>query len=115
MLPSVYRSGMTQPPIQSANRAISVRTTERGLPLALRLDDTALMMQPQQLAREILALCRLSATRAQVARRRELVEKGFDASVIRGLQLATEEDLNRAEQAALDDTEELPPTWMRSI
>lgn len=92
-----------------------MRTTERGLPLALRLDETALKMQPQQLAGEILALCRLSAARAQVARRRDLVEKGFDTSVIRGMQLASEEELGRAERAVIDNNEELPPTWMRSI
>jgi hypothetical protein len=105
---------MPQPPVQSANRTITVRTTERGLPLALRLDEAALTMGPQQLADEILTLCRLSAARAQVALRRDLVEKGFDITVIRGLQLATEEELSRAEQAALDN-DELPPTWMRSV
>ena len=92
-----------------------MRTTERGLPLALRLDEAALMRPSQQLAGEILALCRLSAARAQVTRRRELVEKGFDTTVIRSLNLATEEELLRAEQEALADDDDQPPTWLRTV
>lgn len=72
-------------------------------------------MPLQQLADEILALCKLSAARAQVVRRRNLVERGFDSTVIRGLNLATEEALSQAEKAALDTDDELPPTWMRSV
>lgn len=92
-----------------------MRTTERGLPLAVRLDEDALKRPPEQLAGEILALCRLSAARAQVDRRRDLVEKGFDATVIRHLSLATEDDLARAEEDAFGDDDHLPSTWMRSV
>jgi hypothetical protein len=106
---------MPLPPVQSANRTITVRTTERGLPLAIRLEEATLQTPPQQLADEILALCRVSAARAQFARRCDLVEKGFDSTVIRGLRLATEDELNRAEQAAFDTDDHLPPTWMRSV
>jgi hypothetical protein len=92
-----------------------VLTTERGLPVALRLDAAELKKPPEQLARDIMALCGLSAARAQVARRRDLLEKGFSAAVVRGLQLATEEDLTRAEEEALGDEDELPPSWRRSV
>ncbi|MCT7659712.1 hypothetical protein [Mycobacterium deserti] len=92
-----------------------MRTTERGLPLALRLGEAALQSPPQQLAAEILALCRVSAARAQVTRRRELAENGFDASVIRPLHLATDGDLARAEGQAYGNDEDLPPTWLRSV
>ncbi|SEH82224.1 hypothetical protein SAMN04489835_4546 [Mycolicibacterium rutilum] len=104
---------MPQPTVRSANGSIAVRTTERGLPLALRLDRTALQSSPQQLADDILALCRLAAARAQVARRRDLVEKGFDASVIRTMRLATEADLLDAEQQVFGADDDLPATWMR--
>ena len=107
--------GMPQLPVRSANGAIAVRTTERGLPLALRLDESTLKTPPQQLAAEILALCRLSAARAQVARRQALIEKGFDATVIRGLNLATEDDLVRAEEEVFAGDDDLPPSWMRSV
>nr|WP_090278853.1 hypothetical protein [Mycolicibacterium komanii] len=105
---------MPQPPVRSANGFITVRTTERGLPVALRLDQAALQTAPQQLAVEILTLCRVSAARAQVARRRELAEEGFDASVIRPLCLATEDELGELEQQAFGDDDEPPSTWMRS-
>ena len=105
---------MTQP-VRSHTGTISVLTTERGLPVALRLDAAELKKPPEQLARDIMALCRLSAARAQVARRRDLVEKGFSAAIIRGLQLATEEDLAGAEEELARAEDELPPSWRRSI
>ncbi len=92
-----------------------MHTSERGLPLALRLEETELKRPLQQLAAEILSLCRLSAARAQAARRRDLAEKGFDSTVIRTLGLATDEDVIRAEHEALGDDEGTPPTWMRSV
>ncbi len=92
-----------------------MHTTERGLPVALRLDPVELKKPPTQLADEILALCRLSAARAQVERRRELAEKGYGASVIGPLQLATEDELGRAEDEVLGEENELPSTWGRSV
>jgi hypothetical protein len=106
---------MPQQPVQSRSGTISVLTTERGLPVALRVDAAELKKPPEQLARDIMALCRLSAARAQVARRRDLLEKGFSAPVLRGLQLATEEELSRAEEEVLGDEDELPPSWRRSV
>jgi hypothetical protein len=106
---------MPQQPVQSRSGTISVVATERGLPVALRLDAVELKKPPEQLARDIMALCRLSAVRAQVARRRDLVEKGFSAPVIRGLQLATEEELARAEEEFLGTEDELPSSWRRSV
>ena len=105
---------MTQP-VQSRNGTISVRTTERGLPVALRLDAIELTKPPEQLARDIMALCRLSAARAQVAHRRELAEKGYSAIVIHGLQLATEEELALTEEEVLGDEDDLPTSWRRSV
>jgi hypothetical protein len=105
---------MTQP-VQSRSGTISVRTTERGLPVALRLDAVELRKPPEQLARDIMALCRLSAARAQVGRRRDLAEKGVGATVIHALQLATEDDLTRAEEEVLGDEDDLPTSWQRSV
>jgi hypothetical protein len=105
---------MTQP-VQSPSGTISVRTTERGLPVALRIDSVELKKPPDELARDIMALCRLSAARAQLTCRRDLVEKGFSAPVIHGLQLATEEDLSRAEEEVLGDEGDLPTSWRRSV
>jgi hypothetical protein len=105
---------MTQP-VQSHSGTISVLTTERGLPVKLRLDAVELKKPPEQLTRDIMALCRLSAARAQVSRRQDLVEKGFSAAVIRSLQLATEQDIAQAEEEARGEEDDLPPSWRRSV
>ena len=101
---------------RSPGGGIAVRTTERGLPVALKIDPAELKKSSQQLAREILTLCRLSAMRAQVAHRRELTGEGRDA-VIRDLRLATEEQLGAAASQAeeLFGGEGLPKSWMRSV
>jgi hypothetical protein len=101
-------------PVVSRTSDISVITTERGLPTQLKIGAAEMSRAPEDLAEEILSLCRLSALRLQVARRRDLVTRGFSPAVIRGLNLATEEDLVPAEEAARGDDEELPETWMTS-
>jgi hypothetical protein len=70
---------------------------------------------PEDLARDILALCRLSAMRQQVARRRDLRAQGFAAEVIRGLNLTTEDELAAAEQQARGDDDRQPETWLGSV
>lgn len=105
-----------QQPVRSRTGTIAVVTTERGLPTALKIDKSELGRPPQDLAGEILALCQLSALRAQVAYRRELEGKGFSASVIRELGLPTDDDLAKAEQELFpEDDDEPPATWMRSV
>jgi hypothetical protein len=96
-------------------------TTDRGLPIRLKLDQREFTKPPKDLAREILALCQLSAARAQVAQRREMLERGARADVLRSFNLATEADLESAEAAVRgadddDASNDGPPdTWMRSV
>jgi hypothetical protein len=102
--------------LSSLSGGIQVRTTERGLPIALNLDQRELSKSPMQLARDILLLCQLSAKRIQVARRRGLVAGSFSPTVIRGLNLSTEEELARAEAELGDDDPDDPPeTWMHPV
>jgi hypothetical protein len=102
--------------LSSPSGGIQVRTTERGLPIELKLDQRELSKSPTQLARDILLLCQLSAKRIQVARRRGLVAGGFSPTVIRGLNLSTEEELARAEAELGDDDPDDPPdTWMHPV
>ena len=105
-------------PLCSPGGGIQVITTERGLPTALKLHNRELSKTPLDLAQDILHLCQLSAARAQVARRRELVERGFAASVVNSLPLATEADLAQAETRfrTVDDSDDGAPTsWLRSV
>jgi hypothetical protein len=105
---------LTHPPVL-ARCGIAVQTTERGLPTQLRIGASETSRTPDDLAREILSLCRLSAMRLQVARRRALHEHGFDAAVIGDLNLATEEDLAKAEQDANEGDDGPPATWLSSL
>lgn len=89
-------------------------TTERGLPVALKIDPRELKKSPQHLANEILALCRLSALRIQVAHRREMKAEGHDPGVIEVMKLATDSELASAEDQMFGEGE-LPDTWMRSV
>jgi hypothetical protein len=115
--PDHAASRPTLKPVRSRNGTIAVVTTERGLPTALKIDKSELARPPQDLAGEILALCQLSALRAQIAYQRELVNKGVSPTVIRELGLPTEEDLAKAEEElfAEDGDDEPPATWMRSV
>ena len=102
--------------LSSPSGGIQVRTTERGLPIMLKLDQRELSKPPMQLAQDILLLCQLSAKRMQVARRRGLVARGVSPAAIRGLNLSTEEELARAEAELRDDDPDAPPdTWMHPV
>ncbi|MGE2817443.1 hypothetical protein ACQI5H_20195 [Mycobacterium heidelbergense] len=112
--PTPATEPVTPQPVVSRRADISVITTERGLPMQLKIGATEMSRAPDDLAREILSLCQLSALRLQVAHRRDLKERGFSPAVIRGLNLATEEELAEAETAARGDDERPPDTWMSS-
>lgn len=101
--------------VRSPSGSIAVATTERGLPIALKIDPKELKKAPQQLADEILALCRVSAMRAQVEHRHELMDEGRSPGLIADMRLSTEEDLQAAEDALRGDDDELPSSWMRSV
>lgn len=105
---------ITQRPAVSRTGDISVRTTERGLPTEVKIGAAEMSRAPEDLAHEILSLCQLSAKRLQVARRRDLLQRGFSPAVIRGMNLATEEELAVAEEDARGDDEGPPETWMTS-
>lgn len=102
--------------LRSPGGGIQVSTTERGLPVALKLDERELARPAKELAEEILAVCQLSGRRQQVARRRELAARGVSAAVIQGLNLCTADDLERAEtrlQEFDEDTER--DTWLGPV
>ena len=100
----------------SPDGGILVRTTDRGIPVAMKLDKRELTKSPTQLAQEILLLCEVSAKRIQAAQRRDLVARGFSPAVIHGLNLSTEAELVRAEAQLRDgDPDDPPDTWMSRV
>jgi hypothetical protein len=101
--------------VRSPGGGIVVRTTDRGVPLAMRLDQREMSKPPTQLAQEILLLCQLSAKRMQAAQRRDLVDRGVSPAVIRGLNLSTDEEVARIEAQLLGDEDDPPHTWMSRV
>jgi hypothetical protein len=71
-------------------RGVSVRVTERGLPVDLTLEERALTIHPAELARHLLQLCQRGARRAQAQRANTLRDRGYSAETVRSLHLAKE-------------------------
>ncbi|MCQ4120306.1 hypothetical protein [Rhodococcus tibetensis] len=100
--------------LSNRSGTVSVRTTEQGLPLELRIDRRELRYGGQRLADEILTLCRRSAMEAGARRRDELARDGMPADVLDKLGLPTRADV-AAMQAAEDEEEPAPTSWMRPL
>lgn len=97
----------------SRSGAITVRTTEQGLPIGISIERSELRRDPDHLAQEILRLCKQSANRAGLERRAELVAAGVSKEVIDQFDLPKPEDVAREEDA--EDYEIEPQSWLRSI
>lgn len=100
----------------TSNRSgtITVRTTEQGLPLELRIDERELRYGGRRLAEEILRLCSRSAREAGVRRREELARDGVPEALLDRLGLPTRAQVAAA-QLAEDEEEPVPRSWMRPI
>lgn len=99
----------------SLTGSIRVRTTEMGLPLAVSVERDQLHRDPDALAGEILRLCKRSAARAGLERRRQLREAGFTAEMLRLTGLPTEEEVARQELAEEQEYDTEPQSWLRSV
>lgn len=98
----------------SRDGAITVTTTEQGLPLAIRMDDTQLRRDPTLLAKDVLRLCKQSAQRAGLRRREQMREAGVATDIIDKFGLPKPEDVAREE--IVDDWEgHETSSWMRSV
>ncbi|RJO72096.1 hypothetical protein D5S18_23240 [Nocardia panacis] len=99
----------------SRSGAITVRTTELGLPLGISIERSELGRPPAELAADILRLCRHAASRAGLARRAELSEAGMPPSALALLGLPTQEEVARQEMAEEEEYETEPQSWLRSV
>lgn len=99
----------------SAGGAIKVRTTEQGLPLAVRVDPAELHRDPAQLAAEMLRLCQRTAARAGLTRRKQLEDSGVSAQTLALSGLPTEADVARLEYVEEHEYETEPQSWLRTI
>lgn len=97
---------------RSRSGAITVTTTAQGLPVAVRLTDSAMGLGADTLAARILALCGEGRIAAGVALREAVAAQGVGDEVLDMMGLATVEDLARAQSA--DDARACAPhSWLR--
>lgn len=87
------------------NRAgtISVRTTDEGLPVDLRIDPRELRYGAARLSAEILTLNNRAAREAAALRREQLDEQGLPRELLDRMGLPTRESLAREQQ---------PESWL---
>ncbi|MXP20562.1 hypothetical protein GIY30_04210 [Gordonia sp. HNM0687] len=99
---------------RSRSGSLAVVTTPQGLPVSVRIDQSALGKEPAALADEILRLCRQSAMAAGIRLREQLIASGVERDVVDAMKLPRADDLARAEQ--LDDRDlDAPASWLRSV
>lgn len=99
----------------SRTGSIRIRTSEMGLPTAISVESSELGRDPESLAAEVLRLCRQSAARAGLERRRQLQEAGFTSEMLKLAGLPTEEQVARQELAQEQEYETEPDSWLRSV
>ena len=95
--------------------ALSVQTTEQGLPLTIKVDDSQLKRDPTLLAKDVLRLCQQAAVRAGLERRRQMEEAGIAAEIIAQFGLPTDEEAARQEIRDEWEDEHETTSWLRSV
>lgn len=101
--------------VANTSGSIRVRTTNQGLPLAVKVEAAELHRDSAQLAGEILRLCQKAANRAGLALRKQLEEAGLDAAGLARTGLPTEADVARQEIVEEQDYDTEPQSWLRSV
>ncbi|WP_137724620.1 hypothetical protein [Prescottella subtropica] len=102
------------PTAVATNRAgtVTVRATETGLPVGVRIDRRELRFGGTELARQLLVLCRDAGRDAGAQRRDRLVRDGVPAELLDRLGLPTHDDVAAADRATAADVD-APASWMR--
>nr|WP_019926180.1 hypothetical protein [Nocardia sp. BMG111209] len=99
----------------SRDGSISVETTEQGLPLRISVEPGELRRNPDDLAADLLRLCRRAANRAGAARRQQLAEAGMSADLLALTGLPKAEEVERQELIDEQESEVEPQSWLRSV
>ncbi|MET7768236.1 hypothetical protein [Nocardia sp. NPDC005366] len=91
---------------------IVVSATDSGLPLAVRVTSEQLRRDPDDLAADLLRLCRLAASRAGLQRRGYLSGLGLSEQTLNRLGLPDRETVERSEIADEAEREYEPRSWL---
>ncbi|MFF5035521.1 hypothetical protein [Nocardia salmonicida] len=92
--------------------AITVRTTDSGLPLAVRVNADQLRRSPADLAADLLVLCRQAADRAGLRRRAYLADLGVPPDALDLLGLPVLAQVEQAELGFEADHDYEPRSWL---
>ncbi|MFE3442574.1 hypothetical protein ACFXNW_06050 [Nocardia sp. NPDC059180] len=99
----------------SRTGAITVRTTEQGLPVGVSIERSELRGDPTALAAEVLRLCKQAASRAGLARRAQLEQAGMTEDMLALMGLPTAAEVADQEMADEQDYDTEPASWLRSV
>lgn len=91
---------------------IAVTATDSGLPAAVHVTPDQLRRNPEDLADDILRLCRLAADRAGLRRREYLAGLGLDEDTLNLLGLPTKQALEQSELADETEHDYEPRSWL---
>ncbi|MEC3919265.1 hypothetical protein VMT40_32050 [Nocardia sp. CDC160] len=94
---------------------MTVEATAQGLPLRISVDAEELRRDPDELAREILRLCRKSAQRAGAELRAELASAGVANDMLALSGLPTHEEAVRQELIDEQEYDMEPQSWLRGL
>ncbi|NEW39050.1 hypothetical protein GV794_17235 [Nocardia cyriacigeorgica] len=99
----------------SRTGAITVRTTEQGLPVGISIERSELRGDPSALAAEVLRLCKQASSRAGLARRAQLEQAGVAEDMLALMGLPTAAEVADQEMADEQDYETEPASWLRPV
>lgn len=100
----------------STNRAgtVTVRATNQGLPVEVKIDRGELRYGAQALADEVMRLCKLATVEAGARRRELLASTGIPDDILDRLGLPTRQAaIAQAEKD--DDEDNTPKSWLRQV
>lgn len=93
--------------------SVTVRATNQGMPVEVKIERDELRYGASALAAEVLRLCKLAAVDAGARRRELLAARGLTDELLDALRLPTRAQVLQAEG---DDAENLTPTtWMKKV
>lgn len=97
------------------SRTISVRATDQGLPVEVKIDKSELRYGAQALADEVMRLTREAALEAGARRREHLARVGVSNDVLNRLGLPTRAELTKAQPVWEEDEDVAPMSWKRPV
>jgi hypothetical protein len=100
----------------ATNRAgtVTVRATNQGMPVEVRIERSELRYGAAALAEEILRLCRLATLEAGAKRRELLAKHGMSEDMLDQLGLPTRSAVAAAAERS-EGTDNTPKTWLRPV